>query len=168
MTTNRLRTRLAILGTAAALILTAGTVYANSAEIAIPSSDQLQAQHEQKQEHWKHGDHGKGREHREARKLEHLQKAAVYFGISTEGKTAEQLQEELKAAIKKSPTKWEKFKAEKKAERLARLQEKAARLGIKTEGKTAEQLREELHAACKEHGMKKDEKGQKSKSYSAS
>ncbi|RAP73801.1 hypothetical protein [Paenibacillus montanisoli] len=151
MNKHGFRKPLIAIGTAAALLLSA--VPALAQQIATPPSDQLEAQHEQERNHWG-GDHhfGKNGEEHKARKLKHLQEAAGYFGISTEGKSAEQLIKELKAARDADPAKWEKFKAEMKAKRLAKLQEKAAALGIKTEGKSAKQLREEI---CKKHGQDK-------------
>lgn len=129
------------------------------AQAATPSSEQLQAQHEQERDHWRFGGHGHNKEERKARKLEFMTEAAQYFGISTEGKTAEQLHKELKAARDANPAKWEKFKAQKKAQRMLRMQETAKQLGISTEGKTAKQLHEEIREKCKNRMIK--EKGDK-------
>ncbi len=76
---------------------------------------------------------------------------ADYFGIKTEGKTAEQLRTELEAAKQKDKAKWEAFKTEHKAKVLEHLRQKAKENGIATEGKTAEQLREELHKLHRMH-----------------
>lgn len=76
---------------------------------------------------------------------------ADYFGIKTEGKTAEQLRTELEAAKQKDKAKWEAFKTEHKAKMLEHLRQKAKENGIATEGKTAEQLREELHKLHRMH-----------------
>ncbi|QHT62953.1 hypothetical protein GXP70_25315 [Paenibacillus lycopersici] len=155
MKTPSWRKQIAALGTAAALLLTALPVYAQA---ATPSSEQLQAQHEQERDHWRFGGgHGHKSEVRKARKLELMQEAAQYFGIATEGKSAEQLHKELKAAREANPAKWEKFKAEKKAQRLARLQETAKRLGIATEGKSAKQLHDEIRELCKNRMIKQKE-----------
>lgn len=85
-------------------------------------------------EHYRHG-------------AKRLQEAAEYFGIKTEGKTAEQLRDELKKVRQEQPEKWAKFKAEHKAKRLAKLQEEAKRLGIATEGKDLRQLHKEVREA---------------------
>ena len=151
------RKQLAALGTAAALLLTAMPVYAQA---STPSSEQLQAQHEQERDHWRFGSgHGHKGEERKARRLAFMQEAAQYFGIATEGKSAEQLHKELKAAKEANPAKWEKFMASKKAQRMARLQDTAKRLGISTEGKSARQLHEEIRETCKNRMIK--EKGAK-------
>ncbi|WP_308636222.1 hypothetical protein [Paenibacillus silvisoli] len=154
MNKHDFRKPLIAIGTAAALLLSAVPAMAEPS-VSTPPSDQLEAQHEQERGHWGRDHHdGKNSEERKARKLKHLQEAAGYFGISTEGKSAEQLIKELKAAREADPAKWEKFKGEMKAKRLARLQEKASALGIKTEGKSAKQLREEI---CKKRGMKDEQ-----------
>ncbi|WP_051250529.1 hypothetical protein [Paenibacillus harenae] len=87
----------------------------------------------------------------EAYRLEKLKEIAAYFGISTEGKSAEQLKKEVDAAKTANKDKWEAFKAEHKAKRLEHLRKVAEEHGIDTEGKTADQLREELY---KLHGGK--------------
>lgn len=100
------------------------------------------------------GDHRHGdmsRAEFEAYRLEKLREMAAYFGIKSEGKTADQLKQELKEARKSNPEKWQAFKAEHQAKRLERLQEIAKEHGIATEGKTAEQLHSELRNA---HGDK--------------
>ncbi|WP_219833908.1 hypothetical protein [Paenibacillus sp. R14(2021)] len=175
MRTHILRKQLAVLGTAAALLLAGMPVHAMatapSTEQQLPSSEQMQAQHEQERDHWRWSGHGHGhnREERQARKLEHMKEAAQYFGIASEGKSAEQLHKELKEARKANPAKWEKFKAEKQAQRLARLQETAKRLGIATEGKSARQLHKEIQDACKNRMIKQREgnpsSGAESKTY---
>ncbi|AZN43249.1 hypothetical protein [Paenibacillus albus] len=176
--TQQLRKHLIVLGSAAALLLSAVPAYAQEpVSTATPPSEQLEAQHEQERGHWRwshhgKGDHGKGDHgpNHEARKLKHLNEAAAYFGIKTEGKSTEQIIKELKAARDANPAKWDKFKTEMKAKRLAHLQEMAKGLGIKTEGKTAHQLREEIHAKCKEsakkNGGKDESKAQSSQSNS--
>ncbi|WP_090581128.1 hypothetical protein [Paenibacillus sp. OV219] len=164
---KQLRKQLFVLGSAAALLLAAVPAYAQEpVSTATPPSEQLEAQHEQERGHWRwshhgKGDHGKGEHgHHEARKLKHLNEAAAYFGIKTEGKSTEQIIKELKAAREADPAKWDKFKTEMKAKRLVHLQEIAKGLGIKTEGKTAHQLREEIHAKCKESAKKNGGKGE--------
>lgn len=94
---------------------------------------------------------GMSREDFEAYRLKRLQEMAVYFGITTEGKSAEQLKKELETAKETNKDKWEAFKAEHHAKRLEHLREIAEKHGIETEGKTAEQLRDEL---MKVHGGK--------------
>ncbi|WP_274649120.1 hypothetical protein [Paenibacillus humicola] len=130
-----------------ALLLAAVPVPAFGAPEAAPGGQS--GQNEQAGHDWK-DDRGHWREHHEARKLKHLKEAAEYFGIATEGKTADQLRTELKAAKEKDAAKWERFKAEHKAKRLERLQTIARKLGISTEGKSAKQLREEIRAVCRE------------------
>lgn len=125
----------------ATMLLLAAPVYAAQLEDA--------AQDKRVEEHGHHhGLHGKDRE---AHRLEKLRYMADYFGIKTEGKTAEQLKTELEAAKLKDKAKWEAFKAEHKAKLLEHLREKAKENGIATEGKTAEQLREELHKLHRMH-----------------
>lgn len=146
------RKQIVILGTAAALLLTVSPAYVQA---STPSTEQIQAQHEQERDHWRFaGGHGRNNEERQARKLEFMKEAAQYFGISTEGKTVEQLQGELKAARNANPAKWEKFKSQKQAQRLSRLQDMAKQMGISTEGKTASQLHEEIREACKNRTIK--------------
>jgi hypothetical protein len=83
----------------------------------------------------------------EAYRLTKLREMATYFGLQTEGKSADQLKQELKEARKTNPEKWEAFKAEHHAKRLERLQEIAKEQGIETEGKSVEQLHAELKKA---------------------
>jgi aspartate oxidase len=87
----------------------------------------------------------------EAHRLKKLQEMAEYFGIKTEGKSAQQLKDELAVAKEANKEKWAAFKAEHRAKRLEHLQKIAEKHGIKTDGKTEEQLREEL---MKVHGGK--------------
>lgn len=87
----------------------------------------------------------------EAYRLNKLKEMATYFGISTDGKSAQQLKKEVEAAKIANKDKWEAFKAEHQAKRLEHLRKVAEEHGIKTEGKTSEQLREELY---KLHGGK--------------
>ncbi|MFX3636122.1 MAG: hypothetical protein ACE3L7_12015 [Candidatus Pristimantibacillus sp.] len=96
---------------------------------------------------WKYGirkEHMSGADF-EKHRLEKLRYMAEYFGIKTEGKTADQLKTELQAAKQKDKAKWEAFKTEQQAKRLEHLRKIAAEQGIATEGKSAEQLRDELH-----------------------
>ncbi|UVI31295.1 hypothetical protein [Paenibacillus spongiae] len=131
-----------VLTAAGALLLSVVPAFAQNGTHP-PSGEPSQAEH-----HHMDRDKGKaGSEEHKARKLEHLKEAAKYFGISTEGKTAQQLHEELKAARTKDKAKWEQFKAEHKAMRMAKLQEKAKSLGISTEGKSMKQLCQEIHDA---------------------
>lgn len=98
--------------------------------------------------------HHKGKMNRkefEAYRLERLKEMAAYFGIKTDGKSAEQLKKELEAAKVANKDKWEAFKAEHQAKRLEQLRKIAAEHGLQTEGKSAQQLRDELH---KLHGGK--------------
>ncbi|REE85323.1 hypothetical protein A8990_11252 [Paenibacillus taihuensis] len=161
---KQLRKQLVVLGSAAALLLSAVPAYADPVSTATPPSEQLEAQHEQERSHWRFSHHGKGDHgaNHEARKLKHLNEAAAYFGIKTEGKSTEQIIKELKAAREADPAKWDKFKTEMKAKRLTHLQEVAKGLGIKTEGKTAHQLREEIRAKCKDSAKKNSGKGESS------
>lgn len=77
-------------------------------------------------------------------KLKRLQKLAVYFDISTEGKTVDQLRSEIEVAKKKNPEKWEVFKQQFRAKKLERLRQFAKEKGITIDGKSEEQLRKEL------------------------
>ncbi|RJE87698.1 hypothetical protein D3P07_15430 [Paenibacillus sp. 1011MAR3C5] len=99
----------------------------------------------------KHHRGGMSKEQFEAYRLKKLQEMAVYFGITTEGKSADQLKKELLAAKEANKEKWEAFKAEHRAKRLEHLQKVAEKHGIETKGKTEDQLREELEKA---HGDK--------------
>ncbi|RJX38710.1 hypothetical protein D3P09_14300 [Paenibacillus pinisoli] len=99
----------------------------------------------------KHHHGGMSKEQFEAYRLKRLQEMAVYFGISTEGKSADQLKKELLVAKEANKEKWEAFKAEHRAKRLEHLQKIAEKHGIETKGKTEDQLREELEKA---HGDK--------------
>lgn len=99
----------------------------------------------------RHRHDGMSNEQFEAYRLKKLQEMAVYFGISTEGKSADQLKKELIAAKEADKEKWEAFKAEHRAKRLEHLQKIAEKHGIDTKGKTEDQLRKELHKA---HGDK--------------
>ncbi|MDQ6422802.1 hypothetical protein RB620_25575 [Paenibacillus sp. LHD-117] len=83
----------------------------------------------------------------EAYRLEKLREMAAYFGLETDGKSADQLKQELKEARKTNPERWEAFKAEHHAKRLERLQQIAKEQGIAIEGKSAEQLHKELKSA---------------------
>jgi len=87
----------------------------------------------------------------EAYRLGKLKEMAVYFGIKAEGKSADQLKQELDAAKLANKEKWEVYKAEQKAKRLEHLRKHAAEHGIETDGKSASQLHEEIH---KIHGEK--------------
>lgn len=87
----------------------------------------------------------------EAYRLERMKEMASYFGISTEGKSAEQLKQELMVAKEANAEKWEAFKAEHRAKRLDHLKEMAKEQGLQTEGKSAEQLHKELRSL---HGNK--------------
>ncbi|WP_424768820.1 hypothetical protein [Paenibacillus sp. sgz302251] len=87
----------------------------------------------------------------EAYRLQKLKEIAAYFGIQTDGKSAEQLKKEVEAAKLANKDRWEAFKAEYKVKRLQHLRKIAEEHGIKTEGKTGEQLREELYRL---HGSK--------------
>ncbi|MBB3112098.1 TPP-dependent indolepyruvate ferredoxin oxidoreductase alpha subunit [Paenibacillus phyllosphaerae] len=93
------------------------------------------------------------------RRSQRLKEAAQYFGIKTEGKTDEQLRDELKKAREADPAKWNKFKAELKAKRLVRLQDEAKRLGIATEGKDAKALHEAIREKKKADCEKKKADG---------
>ncbi|WP_148505189.1 hypothetical protein [Paenibacillus beijingensis] len=88
----------------------------------------------------------------EAWRLERLREAASYFGIQSDGKSAEQLKAEIMAMKTKDSAKWEAFKKSMKAKRFERLKQFAASQGISTEGKTEQQLRNELRALCRHKG----------------
>ena len=107
-----------------------------------------------------HGDlrHPKGEPHheryREARKLEMLKDAAAYFGLRSEGKTAEQLRQEVRAAKEKHPEKWASFKAAQHEKQFLRLKEFAAKQGINVQGKSEEQLKNELRSLQEQGKLK--------------
>ncbi|MCQ6562624.1 hypothetical protein [Paenibacillus mendelii] len=148
---NKTWIRSIVLTAAGALVLAAVPAFAQN-ETNPPSGSSPQVeQHHMDRHQWKAGS-----EKHKARKLEHLKEAAAYFGISTEGKTAEQLHEELKAARTKDQAKWERFKAEHKAKHMAKLQETAKSLGISTEGKSHKQLCHEIHEARANKSKGKD------------
>lgn len=130
---------------ATALLLASG--YGMTSEAA--AEGPLLAQRAEGEGGHRHGE--MSRKEFEAYRLEKLREMAAYFGLKTDGKSADQLKQELKEARKINPEKWEAFKAEHNAKRLDRLREIAKEQGIATEGKTAEQLHKELRAA---HGDK--------------
>lgn len=137
---------------ALAVLMSIAPVWAVQSVTAMPEA-KLVKQMKPSQEDGEHKPH-KGQMTRkdfEAYRLAKLKEMAVYFGITTEGKSAEQLKKEVEAAKIANKDKWEAFKAEHQAKRLEHLRKVAAEHGVKTEGKTAEQLREELY---KLHGGK--------------
>lgn len=138
----------AVAGVAAASIWQAQPVLA-AAQTAQVAEEEPSVQ----QDGDKHGRHRANmtKEDFEAYRLKKLQEMANYFGIETEGKSAQQLKQELAAAKEADKEKWEAFKAEHRAKRLEHLQKLAEKHGIKAEGKTEEQLRDEL---MKAHGGK--------------
>lgn len=128
---------------ATGMLLSAVPAYAAQPEEKQPA---VKGKNEHSQD-WKYGirkEHMSGKDF-EQHRLAKLRYMAEYFGIKTEGKTADQLKTELQAAKQKDKAKWEAFKAEQQAKRLEYLRKIAAEQGISTEGKTAEQLRDELH-----------------------
>ncbi|MCA0756751.1 hypothetical protein KP806_16970 [Paenibacillus sp. N4] len=136
---------------ALSLLLTAAPVLAAPGDSAAQGAEQQQpADTGESGEHRHHKGH-MSREEFETFRLEKLKEIAIYFGIKTEGKDAEQLKKEVDAAKAANKEKWETFKAEHKAKRLEQLRKVAEEHGIKTEGKTPRQLREELRSL---HGDK--------------
>ncbi|GLX66376.1 hypothetical protein [Paenibacillus glycanilyticus] len=133
---------------AATMLLLSAPVYAAQPEEKAPA-----AQDNRMEDGGKHGHHHDGMlgKNREEHRMEKLRYMADYFGIKTDGKSADQLKKELEAAKQKDKAKWEAFKTEHKAKILEHLREKAKENGIATEGKTAEQLREELHKLHRMH-----------------
>lgn len=126
---------------------------AQSVTAVLPEAAKAAEQPKQADEKSEHKHH-KGQMTRkdfEVYRLEKLKEIAAYFGISTDGKSAQQLKKEVEAAKAANKDKWEAFKAEHQAKRLEHLRKIAEEHGIKTEGKTAGQLREELF---KLHGGK--------------
>lgn len=87
----------------------------------------------------------------EAYRLSKLQEMAAYFGINIDGKSAEQLKQEVEAAKLADREKWETYKAKQKEKRLQHLRKHAEEHGIETNGKTAGELHEEIK---KFHGDK--------------
>jgi|GEM_PF-1315703 len=138
------------IGIAASMLLTAAPAWA-SAPVTPDADSRPSAEQSQRAEGWGHGSghgHGPGHgRHDERHQLERLQYIANYFGIATDGKDSKQLLEEIKAAKKANPQKWEAFKAEHRAKFEERLKEAARYFNIPTEGKSVEQLHKEVKAA---------------------
>ncbi|EFM11852.1 hypothetical protein PaecuDRAFT_1460 [Paenibacillus curdlanolyticus YK9] len=141
-----LRTKGLAFGISAALLLTAIPSIAGAA--AVPE-EQTRPGAELRHQEEVHGPgHGFGHgRHDEKHRLERLQYVARYFDIKTDGKDGKQLYEEIQAAKKANPQKWEAFKAEHRAKFEERIKEAARYFGIATEGKSVEQLHKELRAA---------------------
>lgn len=141
-----MKRRIPLLAAAAVLAATALTAAAPAVSAAAASASDLVLMHPQIQER-----EGMSRQEFEKFRMERLKEMAAYFGISTDGKSAEQLKKELNAAKAADKEKWEAFKAEHKAKRLEHLQKIAEEHGIRTEGKSARELHDEL---SKLHGGK--------------
>jgi hypothetical protein len=141
------RSKSLALGIAAVLLLSSAPSWASAQ--AIPEADAGQSAEKRQEDKGPDGPfgHGHGRHHDEQHQLKRLQYVARYFDIKTEGKDSKQLYEEIQAAKKANPQKWEAFKAEHKARFEQRLKEAARYFGISTEGKSVEQLHKELKAA---------------------
>ncbi|MFF2093707.1 hypothetical protein [Paenibacillus sp. NPDC058174] len=153
-----------------ALLLAAAPAYAAQPENPQSAEKGTDAQsRSSSHEGWKsgHDHHHHGNPPSAAQIEEHrlakLRYMAKYFGISTEGKTADQLKNELKAAKVKDKDKWEAFKAEHQAKRLEHLKRVAAEHGISTEGKSADQLLDELRKQRRAEEKKQTIPEQKSK-----
>lgn len=132
---------------ALAVLFSVAPVWAAKSVSALPDASQAVQYPKESDMDSGHGHH-KGKMTRkdfEAYRMERLKEIAAYFGIQTDGKTAEQLKKEVEAAKLANKDKWEAFKAEHKAKRLEHLRKIAEEHGIKTEGKTSKQLREELY-----------------------
>ena len=129
---------------ALAVLFSVAPVWAAKSVSALPDLS-LVVQHPEESDGHMHHKGKMTRKDFEAYRLEKLKEIATYFGIQTEGKTAEQLKKEVEAAKLANKDKWEAFKAEHQAKRLEHLRKIAEEHGIKTEGKTSEQLREELY-----------------------
>ncbi|MFC4777105.1 hypothetical protein ACFO9Q_09940 [Paenibacillus sp. GCM10023252] len=98
------------------------------------------------------------REQWEAHRLERLRYMAKYFGIETEGKSPEQLRQEVHAAKLANKEKWEALKAEHKAKRLEYLRKYAESRGIASDGKTEKELRAELHKQFMQRSQEPNDK----------
>ena len=128
---------------------------------AVPAYAAHPQEHSPEAKDYHHKSHMSGKAFEE-HKLARLRYMADYFGIATEGKTAEQLKSELEVAKNKDKAKWEAFKTEHQAKILEHLRKKAAERGIATEGKSIRQLREELYPRPhSDHHHKEDGKQQK-------
>ncbi|KKC49317.1 hypothetical protein VE23_23180 [Paenibacillus sp. D9] len=145
----------------AALALPAAAYAAPQASPAAPQASPHASQDMGAPDRYNHqGDlrNPKGHPHhdryREARKLAMLKEAAAYFGIKADGKTEEQLRQEIHAAKEKQPEKWTAFKASMKEKRFARMKEFAVKQGIKVEGKSEQQLRDELKSLHEQGKLK--------------
>ncbi|MBD3921431.1 hypothetical protein H8B09_21860 [Paenibacillus sp. PR3] len=141
------RSKSLALGIAAMLLLSTSPSWASAQ--AIPEADAGPNTEQRQENKGPEGPFGHGhvRHHDEQHQLKRLQYVARYFDIKTEGKDSKQLYEEIQAAKKANPQKWEAFKAEHKAKFEERLKEAAKYFGIATEGKSVEQLHKELKAA---------------------
>ncbi|MWC30659.1 hypothetical protein [Paenibacillus sp. MMS18-CY102] len=141
-----LRTKGLAFGISAALLLTAVPSVAGAT--AVPE-DQTRPGAELRHQDEGHGPgHGFGHgRHDEKHRLERLKYVARYFDIKTDGKEGKQLYEEIQAAKKANPQKWETFKAEHRAKFEERIKEAARYFSISTDGKSVEQLHKELRAA---------------------
>ncbi|ALS29629.1 hypothetical protein IJ21_42660 [Paenibacillus sp. 32O-W] len=64
---------------------------------------------------------------REAREMARLQYVARYFGLPVEGKTKEQLREEIRKAKEANKDKWEELKKELRKKHLEKLRNNASR-----------------------------------------
>ncbi|GMK42345.1 hypothetical protein PCCS19_54040 [Paenibacillus sp. CCS19] len=135
------------LGIAATLLLSASPSWASAQTIPEANTAPNAEQRKEDKGHDGPFGHGHGRHHDEQHQLKRLQYVARYFDIKTEGKDSKQLYEEIQAAKKANPQKWEAFKAEHKAKFEERLKDAARYFGIATEGKSVEQLHKELKAA---------------------
>jgi len=146
--------------TAALLLMTFAAPLSSARQLLNKDPDAMQMDSRQEQGHKLERGMAQDKLHKgrmtkeefEAFRLRKLQEMAQYFGISTDGKSAAQLKQELEAAKAANAEKWEAYKAEQKAKRLELLRKDAAEHGIDTKGKSAGQLHEELR---KVHGDKR-------------
>ncbi|SDS25926.1 hypothetical protein SAMN05444162_1084 [Paenibacillaceae bacterium GAS479] len=146
---------------AAALLIAALALPAGAVSAALPQQSEKKESAIYPEDAGKHhgefrhrqGDEGHKRL-REAHKRQMMNEAAAYFGISTKGKSEEQLIGEIRSMKTKQPEKWALFKKDMRAKRLAKLKAFAAAQGIKTEGMDERQLREELRKLHREGKLK--------------
>lgn len=87
-----------------------------------------------------------------------IREAVAFFGLKTQGKTDEQLLQEIREQKTKQPEKWAQFKQQLHAKKLERLKAFAAAQGIDTKGMDEQQLKEKLRQLHREGKLKLPER----------
>ncbi|QJC51192.1 hypothetical protein HGI30_06190 [Paenibacillus albicereus] len=96
--------------------------------------------------------------YRKAHKQMMIREAVSFFGLKTEGKSEEQLLQEIREQKTKQPEKWAQFKQQLHAKKLERMKAFAAAQGIDTNGLSEQQLREKLRQLHQEGKLKLPER----------